>query len=86
MSSSAATVHTADDILRRDLTNLAVDPAPAMRRPASCATPTPGATIHSAGGPDTSNTIEIISVVVLADAWYKGARGGNPSAGSTSPN
>jgi hypothetical protein len=70
--------NTRDDILRRDLANLVVRPATCYAQTGTLHDPYTGATIDFVRGPDTSNGIEIDHVVLLADAWYKGARSWDP--------
>lgn len=66
--------NTRDDILRRDLTNLAVRPGTCFAQSGTLVDPYTGATIEFVRGPKTSDSIQIDHVVSLADAWYKGAR------------
>jgi len=70
--------NTRDDILRRDLTNLAVRQGTCYAQTGTLHDPYTGATIDFVRGPNTSNGIEIDHVVSLADAWYKGARSWDP--------
>lgn len=70
--------NTRDDILRRDLTNLAVRPGTCFAQSGTLVDPYTGATIDFVRGPKTSGSIEIDHVVSLADAWYKGARAWDP--------
>ena len=70
--------NTRDDILRRDLKNLAVRPFTCFAQSGTLIDPYTGTTIEFVRGPDTSNSIEIDHVVALADAWYKGARAWDP--------
>ena len=70
--------NTRDDILRRDLKNLAVRPFTCFAQSGALTDPYTGATIDFVRGPQTSNSVEIDHVVALADAWYKGARSWDP--------
>lgn len=66
--------NTRDDILRRDLADLAVRPGTCYAQSGTLHDPYTGVTIPFVRGPDTSDAVEIDHVVSLADAWYKGAR------------
>ncbi|MCB0933972.1 MAG: HNH endonuclease [Mycobacterium sp.] len=70
--------NTRDDILRRDLKNLAVRPFTCFAQSGTLIDPYTGITINFVRGPQTSDSIEIDHVVSLADAWYKGARAWDP--------
>lgn len=66
--------NTRDDILRRDLDELAVRPGTCYAQSGVLLDPYTGATIPFLRGPDTSDVVQIDHVVSLSDAWYKGAR------------
>lgn len=70
--------NTRDDILRRDLKNLAVRPFTCYAQSGTLVDPYTGTTIEFVRGPETSKSVEIDHVVALADAWYKGARAWDP--------
>ncbi|HVQ53251.1 MAG TPA: HNH endonuclease family protein [Mycobacterium sp.] len=66
--------NTRDDILRRDLTELAVRPSTCYAQSGVLIDPYTGASIAFVRGPETSEAVQIDHVVSLSDAWYKGAR------------
>ena len=66
--------NTRDDILRRDLTQLAVRPGTCFAQSGVLIDPYTGESIAFMRGPETSETVQIDHVVSLSDAWYKGAR------------
>jgi len=66
--------NTRDDILRRDLTDLAVRPGTCYAQSGVLIDPYTGASIAFVRGPETSEAVQIDHVVSLSDAWYKGAR------------
>jgi hypothetical protein len=66
--------NTRDDVLRRDLADLAVRPGTCFAQSGTLRDPYGGETITFVRGPKTSDTVQIDHVVSLADAWYKGAR------------
>ncbi|MDT7731212.1 MAG: hypothetical protein QOK45_1465 [Mycobacterium sp.] len=66
--------NTRDDILRRDLTDLAVRPRTCYAQSGVLIDPYTGASIAFVRGPETSEAVQIDHVVSLSDAWYKGAR------------
>lgn len=70
--------NTRDDILRRDLRDLAVRPMTCYAQSGTLEDPYTGVRIDFVRGPQTSNSVEIDHVVSLADAWYKGARAWDP--------
>jgi hypothetical protein len=67
--------NTRDDILRRDLTDLAVRPGTCYAQGGVLIDPYTGASIAFVRGPETSEAVQIDHLVSLSDAWYKGARG-----------
>lgn len=67
--------NTRDDILRRDLADLAVRPGTCYAQTGVLRDPYTGQTIAFRRGPTTSEAVQIDHVVSLSDAWYKGARG-----------
>ena len=70
--------NTRDDILRRDLKDLAIRPFTCFAQSGTLVDPYTGSVIAFVRGPQTSNSVEIDHVVALADAWYKGARAWDP--------
>jgi Protein of unknown function (DUF1524) len=66
--------NTRDDVLRRDLADLAVRPGTCFAQSGTLHDPYRGETIAFVRGPATSDAVQIDHVVSLADAWYKGAR------------
>ena len=66
--------NTRDDILRRDLTGLAVRPGTCYAQSGVLSDPYTGESIAFVRGPDTSEAVQIDHLVSLSDAWYKGAR------------
>lgn len=66
--------NTRDDILRRDLTELAVRPGTCFAQSGVLFDPYTGQSIAFVRGPDTSDAVQIDHLVSLSDAWYKGAR------------
>ena len=66
--------NTRDDILRRDLTQLAVRPGTCFAQSGVLIDPYTAQSIAFMRGPETSETVQIDHVVSLSDAWYKGAR------------
>jgi len=66
--------NTRDDILRRDLADLAVRPGTCFAQRGTLHDPYRGEEISFVRGPATSDAVQIDHVVSLADAWYKGAR------------
>jgi Protein of unknown function (DUF1524) len=66
--------NTRDDILRRDLTELAVRPSTCYAQSGVLIDPYTGASIAFVRSPETSEAVQIDHVVSLSDAWYKGAR------------
>jgi hypothetical protein len=66
--------NTRDDILRRDLSDLAVRPGTCYAQSGVLIDPYTGASIAFVRGPETSEAVQIDHVVSLSDAWYKGAR------------
>lgn len=66
--------NTRDDILRRDLADLAVRPGACYAQTGVLRDPYTGQTIAFTRGPTTSEAVQIDHVVSLSDAWYKGAR------------
>lgn len=70
--------NTRDDILRRDLAQLAVRPGTCYAATGVLHDPYTGVEIPFTRGPDTSGAVQIDHVVSLSDAWYKGARTWDP--------
>lgn len=66
--------NTRDDVLRRDLTDVAMRPGTCFVARGTLRDPYRGETIAFVRGPATSDAVQIDHVVSLADAWYKGAR------------
>lgn len=66
--------NTRDDVLRRDLTDVAVRPGTCFVSSGTLQDPYRGEAIAFVRGPTTSDAVQIDHVVSLADAWYKGAR------------
>jgi hypothetical protein len=66
--------NTRDDILRRDLTDLAVRPGTCYAQSGVLVDPYTGESITFFRGPETSEAVQIDHLVSLSDAWYKGAR------------
>ena len=66
--------NTRDDILRRDLTELAVRPGTCYAQSGVLIDPYTGESIAFLRGPSTSEAVQIDHLVSLSDAWYKGAR------------
>ncbi len=66
--------NTRDDVLRRDLADLAVRPGTCFAQSGTLHDPYRGESIAFVRGPTTSDAVQIDHVVSLADAWYKGAR------------
>ena len=66
--------NTRDDVLRRDLTDVAIRPGTCFVERGTLHDPYRGETIAFVRGPATSDAVQIDHVVSLADAWYKGAR------------
>jgi hypothetical protein len=66
--------NTRDDILRRDLSDLAVRPGTCYAQSGVLIDSYTGASIAFVRGPETSEAVQIDHVVSLSDAWYKGAR------------
>ena len=66
--------NTRDDILRRDLTGLAVRPGTCYAQSGVLIDPYTGESIAFVRGPETSEAVQIDHLVSLSDAWYKGAR------------
>jgi Protein of unknown function (DUF1524) len=66
--------NTRDDILRRDLTDLAVRAGTCYAQSGVLVDPYTGGSIAFVRGPDTSEAVQIDHLVSLSDAWYKGAR------------
>lgn len=66
--------NTRDDILRRDLTGLALRPGTCYAQSGVLSDPYTGASIAFVRGPETSEAVQIDHLVSLSDAWYKGAR------------
>jgi hypothetical protein len=65
---------TRDDVLRRDLADVAERPGTCFVQRGTLHDPYGGETIAFVRGPATSDAVQIDHVVSLADAWYKGAR------------
>jgi Protein of unknown function (DUF1524) len=65
--------NTRDDVLARDLTDVAMRPGTCFVQRGTLHDPYRGETIAFVRGPATSDTVQIDHVVSLADAWYKGA-------------
>ena len=63
-----------DDVLRRDLTDVAMRPGTCFVQRGTLHDPYRGETIAFVRGPGTSDAVRIDHVVSLADASYKGAR------------
>lgn len=70
--------NTRDDILRRDLAQLAVRPGTCYAATGVLHDPYTGVEIPFTRGPATSGAVQIDHVVSLSDAWYKGARTWDP--------
>ena len=66
--------NTRDDILRRDLAELAVRPGTCFAAGGVLHDPYTGESIPFVRGPATSDAVQIDHLVSLSDAWYKGAR------------
>jgi Protein of unknown function (DUF1524) len=66
--------NTRDDILRRDLTDLAVRPGTCYAQSGVLIDPYTSESIAFVRGPETSEAVQIDHLVSLSDAWYKGAR------------
>jgi hypothetical protein len=66
--------NTRDDVLRRDLADVAERPGTCFVQRGTLHDPYGGETIAFVRGPATSDAVQIDHVVSLADAWYKGAR------------
>ena len=66
--------NTRDDILRRDLTDLAVRPGTCYAQSGVLIDPYTAESIAFVRGPETSEAVQIDHLVSLSDAWYKGAR------------
>jgi Protein of unknown function (DUF1524) len=66
--------NTRDDMLRRDLTRLAVRPGTCYAQNGVLIDPYTGESIAFVRGPESSEAVQIDHVVSLSDAWYKGAR------------
>jgi uncharacterized protein DUF1524 len=65
--------NTRDDILRRDLADLAVRPGTCFAQSGTLHDPYTGASIAFVRGAATSDAVQIDHVVSLSDAWYEGA-------------
>jgi hypothetical protein len=66
--------NTRDDVLARDLADVAIRPGTCFVQRGTLRDPYRGETITFVRGPTTSDAVQIDHVVSLADAWYKGAR------------
>ena len=66
--------NTRDDVLRRDLTDLAVRTGTCYAQRGTLHDPYGGGAIVFVRGPSTSDAVQIDHLVSLSDAWYKGAR------------
>jgi hypothetical protein len=66
--------NTRDDVLARDLIDVAKRPGACFVASGTLRDPYRGETIAFVRGPATSDAVQIDHVVSLADAWYKGAR------------
>lgn len=65
---------TRERILRRDLTNITLDPNNCKILSGTLNDPYSGKTIQFIRGPETSDDVQIEHVVALSDAWQKGAQ------------
>ncbi|MFE0750711.1 DUF1524 domain-containing protein [Gordonia sp. NPDC058843] len=72
---------TRNDILRRDLTNIALKPGSngCAVQSGTLADPYTGTTIPFVRGQQTSSAVQIDHVVALSDAWQKGAQQLSPA-------
>jgi Protein of unknown function (DUF1524) len=66
--------NTRDDVLRRDLADVAVRPGTCYVQRGTLHDPYGGGVIAFVRGPGTSEAVQIDHLVSLSDAWYKGAR------------
>jgi hypothetical protein len=66
---------TRNDILQRDLTDLALRRGGCLVQSGILVDPYTGAVVHFVRGPATSPLVQIDHVVALGDAWQKGAQG-----------
>lgn len=69
--------NTRDDILRRDLVDVALRRGTCLVQRGTLHDAYTGRTIGFVRGPDTSEAVQVDHLVALADAWYKGARSWN---------
>lgn len=76
---SAGHCDTRELILRRDLTNIQLEPDGCSVKSGQLLDPYTGKTILFERGPSTSADIQIDHVVALSDAWQTGAQAMNPA-------